>query len=207
MIGKPFAVAKFAVTFGEWDACAARGGCRPDVSDSGFGRRRRPVINVSWDDAQDYVKWLSRITGKAYRLLSEAEYEYAARAGSQTKYPWGDDINLNGQPMANCHGCGSQWGGKQTAPVGSFPANAFGLTTWSATSRRGRKIAGTTITRRRRPTARHGGAAIPGGASSAAARGWTSRSSFGRRIASRSPPTGRSTFSGSGSPGRLAHNS
>jgi formylglycine-generating enzyme required for sulfatase activity len=127
MIGKPFAVAKFAVTFGEWDACAARGGCRPDVSDSGFGRRRCPVINVSWDDAQDYVKWLSRITGKAYRLLSEAEYEYAARAGSQTKYPWGDDINLNGQPMANCHGCGSQWGGKQTAPVGSFPANAFGL--------------------------------------------------------------------------------
>ena len=126
-IAKPFAVAKFTLTFDEWDACAAGGGCRSDVSDSGWGRGRRPAINVSWDDAQAYVKWLSRITGKPYRLLSEAEYEYAARAGSETKYPWGDDIKLNGKPMANCDGCGSQWDGNQTAPVGSFPANAFGL--------------------------------------------------------------------------------
>jgi formylglycine-generating enzyme required for sulfatase activity len=126
-IAKPFAAAKFALTFDEWDACAARGACRPNVTDSGWGRGRRPAINVSWDDAQTYVKWLSSITGKAYRLLSEAEYEYAARAGSQTKYPWGDDIKLNGKPMANCAGCGSQWGGKQTAPVSSFVANAFGL--------------------------------------------------------------------------------
>jgi formylglycine-generating enzyme required for sulfatase activity len=127
-IAKPFAVAKFALTFDEWDACAARGGCRSDVNDNGFGRGRHPVINVSWDDAQAYVKWLSSISGKPYRLLSEAEYEYAARAGSQTKYPWGDDVKLNGQAMANCKGCGGQWDGKQkTAPVGSFPANAFGL--------------------------------------------------------------------------------
>ena len=82
---------------------------------------------MSWDDAQAYVKWLSSITGKAYRLLSEAEYEYAARAGSETKYPWGDDIKLNGKAMANCDGCGSQWDNKQTAPVGSFAANQFGL--------------------------------------------------------------------------------
>ncbi len=126
-IAKPFAVAKFALTFDEWDACAARGGCRRDVSDSGWGRGRRPAINGSWDDAQAYVKWLSSITGKPYRLLSEAEYEYAARAGTETKYPWGEEIKLNGQAMANCNGCGSQWGGKQTVPVGSFPANAFGL--------------------------------------------------------------------------------
>jgi formylglycine-generating enzyme required for sulfatase activity len=126
-IAKPFAVAKFALTFDEWDACAAHGGCRSDVSDSEWGRGRRPVINLSWDDTQAYVKWLSSITGKAYRLLSEAEYEYAARAGSQTKYPWGHDITLNGKPMANCASCGSQWDGKQTAPVGSFAANAFGL--------------------------------------------------------------------------------
>ncbi len=126
-IARPFALAKFAVTFDEWDACAARGGCRADVSDNGWGRGRRPVINVSWDDAQAYVKWLSGITGRPYRLLSEAEHEYAARAGSQTKYHWGDDIKLNGKPMANCDGCGSQWGGEQTAPVGSFSPNAFGL--------------------------------------------------------------------------------
>ena len=126
-IAKPFAVAKFALTFDEWDACAARGGCRWDVSDNGWGRGRRPVIDVSWDDAQAYVKWLSGITGKPYRLLSEAEYEYAARAGSQMKYPWGDEIKLNGKPMANCDGCGSQWDNKQTAPVGSFPANALGV--------------------------------------------------------------------------------
>jgi formylglycine-generating enzyme required for sulfatase activity len=85
------------------------------------------VINVSWDDAQAYVKWLSGVTGRRYRLLSEAEWEYAARAGSQTKYPWGDDIKLNGKPMANCDRCGSQWDYKQTASVGSFPPNAFGL--------------------------------------------------------------------------------
>ncbi len=126
-IAKPFAVAKFALTFDEWDACAARGGCAAHVSDSGWGRGRRPVINVSWDDAQAYVKWLSGITGKPYRLLSEAEFEYAARGGTQTKFPWGDEIKLNGQAMANCDGCGSQWDGKQTAPVGSFAANRFGL--------------------------------------------------------------------------------
>ena len=126
-IAKPFAVGKFAVTFDEWDACAAQGGCRADVSDEGWGRGRRPVINVRWDAAQAYVKWLSGVTGKPYRLLSEAEYEYAARAGSQTEYPWGDEITLNDKPMANCVGCGGEWGGKQTAPVGSFPANGFGL--------------------------------------------------------------------------------
>jgi formylglycine-generating enzyme required for sulfatase activity len=126
-IAKPFAVAKFALTFDEWDACAAHGGCRLNPSDRGWGRGRRPAINVSWADAQAYVRWLSGITGKPYRLLSEAEWEYAARAGTETKYPWGDDIKLKGRAMANCDGCGSQWDNKQTAPVGSFPANAFGL--------------------------------------------------------------------------------
>ena len=92
-----------------------------------MGARPAPGNQRERDDAQAYVKWLSRITGKPYRLLSEAEYEYAARAGTQTTYPWGDEIKLNGQAMANCNGCGSQWDSKQTAPVGSFPANAFGL--------------------------------------------------------------------------------
>ena len=82
------------------------------------------MINVSWDDAKAYVAWLSKKTGKTYRLLTEAEYEYATRAGTQTAYPWGNDI---GENNANCRGCGSQWDGKQTAPVGSFSPNGFGL--------------------------------------------------------------------------------
>jgi formylglycine-generating enzyme required for sulfatase activity len=126
-IMKPFAVAKFALTFDEWDACAAHGDCDPHISNSGWGRGRQPVINVSWDDGQTYVKWLSRITGKQYRLLSEAEYEYAARARTQTKYPWGDDIKLDGKPMANCARCGSEWDGKRTVPVDYFSGNGFGL--------------------------------------------------------------------------------
>jgi formylglycine-generating enzyme required for sulfatase activity len=67
------------------------------------------------------------MTGKPYRLLTEAEYEYATRAGTETAYPWGNDIKLNGKAMANCNSCGSQWDKKQTAPVGSFPPNKFGL--------------------------------------------------------------------------------
>ena len=82
------------------------------------------VINVTWEEARRYVAWLTRITGKPYRLLSEAEWEYAARAGTQTVYPWGDDI---GNRNANCKGCGSQWDGRATAPVGQFDPNAFGL--------------------------------------------------------------------------------
>jgi formylglycine-generating enzyme required for sulfatase activity len=81
------------------------------------------VINVSWDDARQFVAWLAKKTGKPYRLLTEAEWEYAARAGSRAKYTWGDEIGRN---RANCSGCGSQWV-SQTAPVGSFKPNAFGL--------------------------------------------------------------------------------
>jgi formylglycine-generating enzyme required for sulfatase activity len=123
-IAKPFAVSKFELTFSEWDACVAHGDCVPHVVDSGWGRGRQPAINVNWDDAQGYVAWLSRITDKTYRLLSEAEYEYAARAGTQTVYPWGDDI---GYGNANCSGCNTQWSNKQTAPIGSFAANGYGL--------------------------------------------------------------------------------
>jgi formylglycine-generating enzyme required for sulfatase activity len=125
-IARPFAVSRFELTFGAWDACAAYGDCDSRVK-ARWGRGQQPVINASWDDAQTYVKWLSGITGKAYRLLSESEYEYAARAGTRTAYPWGDEIKLNDQAMADCNGCGSQWDGNQTASVGSFSANAFGL--------------------------------------------------------------------------------
>ena len=124
-IARPFAVGVYEVTFEEWDACVSGGGCggyRPD--DRGWGRGRRPVINVSWDDAQAYVRWLSGRTGKAYRLLSESEWEYVARAGTATRYWWGDDV---GRGRANCAECGTRWDGERTAPVGTFAASPFGL--------------------------------------------------------------------------------
>ena len=95
------------------------------VSDSGFGRGQQPVINVTWDDAQRYVAWLSKMTGKTYRLLTEAEWEYAARAGGQRQPIPG--ATTSARNKANCNGCGSQWDEQQTAPVGSFAPNAFGL--------------------------------------------------------------------------------
>ncbi len=122
-IAKPFAVAKFDGTFAEWDACVAVGGC-PQASDGGFGRGTRPAINVDWDEARQYVAWLSKMTGEPYRLLSEAEWEYTARAGTTTAYYWGDVI---GKGKANCKDCGSQWDAKGTSPVGSFEPNGFGL--------------------------------------------------------------------------------
>ncbi len=114
----------------EWDACVAADGCshRPGEGGQehgvGWGRGRRPVINVSWNDAKQYVRWLSRKTGKSYRLPSEAEWEYAARAGTRTRYWWGDAI---GSDNAICARCGSRWDNKRTVPVGSFRPNRFGL--------------------------------------------------------------------------------
>ena len=128
-----FALARTEVTFAQWDACVADGGCngyRPD--DAGWGRADRPVTHVSWNDAQAYVRWLSRATGKSYRLPSEAEWEYAARAGTTTAFYTGDCIHTD---QANYDGtsdyklCGARTGLKRTGtmPVGSFPANPFGL--------------------------------------------------------------------------------
>jgi formylglycine-generating enzyme required for sulfatase activity len=122
-IARPFAVSKFEVTFADWAACVSVGGC-PHVSDSGFERGTRPVINVSWNEAQQYGAWFSKMTGRPYRLLTEAEWEYAARAGSTTAYFWGEQI---GKGNANCNDCGSQWDSRQASPVGSFKPNAFGL--------------------------------------------------------------------------------
>ena len=122
-IARPFAVSKYELTFAEWD-CAAFGNCAQGIDDAHWGRGRQPAINVTRDDAKHYVAWLSKMTGKPYRLLTEAEYEYAARAGTQTTYPWGDEIGHNN---ANCQECGSQWDNRQTAPIGSFAPNKFGL--------------------------------------------------------------------------------
>ncbi|MEO6421629.1 MAG: SUMF1/EgtB/PvdO family nonheme iron enzyme [Candidatus Nitrotoga sp.] len=128
--GTNFAMAKYTVTFQDWDACRIDGGCngyRP--SDKEWGHGTRPVINVSWNHAQAYIKWLSNKTGNTYRLPTEEEWEIAARAGTTTEYYWGifafgdSASSIN----ANCNGCGSKWDNKTTSPVGSFKPNGFGL--------------------------------------------------------------------------------
>ena len=122
-IAQPFAISTYEVTFEEYERyLTATGGRRPD--DHGWGRGRQPIFNVSWENARDYARWLSGETGALYRLPSEAEWEYAGRAGTATAYSWGNEIRNN---RANCDGCGSQWDEEMTAPVGSFGANAWGL--------------------------------------------------------------------------------
>ena len=126
-IGKPFAAGMFPVTFGEWAVCADEGGCKGNrvPSDENWGRSERPAVNVSWNNAKEYISWLNwKTNGGHYRLLSEAEWEYAARAGTTSRFSWGDGL---GEGNANCAGCSSQWDKKQTAPVTSFAPNRFGL--------------------------------------------------------------------------------
>ena len=123
-IGRPFAVGRYEVTFDEWDACRRAGGCTHTPGDEGWGRGSRPAIDVSWKDVQEYVGWLSEKTGQPYRLLSESEWEYAARAKTDSPYYWGAEA---GEGRANCGRCGGRWGREKTAPAGSFPPNGFGL--------------------------------------------------------------------------------
>ncbi len=129
-ISRAFAAGKYEVTFDEWDTCVRDGGCGTGAGDKGWGRGRRPVINVSWNEAKQYTKWLSNKTGKSYRLLSEAEWEYAARAGTTTPFHAGATISPTqanyftkvsyaGSPTATDQG--------KTVPVGSYAPNAFGL--------------------------------------------------------------------------------
>ncbi len=121
---KRSAMGRFETTFAEYDACTAAGGCSKKIYDREWGRGRRPVMNVLYTDIQEYMRWISKKTGKTYRLPSEAEWEYAARADSDTEYWWGDDM-IKGE--ANCRGCGTQWSGVKSAPVGSFKPSPWGL--------------------------------------------------------------------------------
>jgi formylglycine-generating enzyme required for sulfatase activity len=123
-IARPFAIGRTEVTFAEWEACAAEGACRADPDDHGWGKGRRPVINVTFADIEDYLRWLSVRSGRCYRLPSEAEWEYAARAGTVTAYWWG---NAAGKGNANCRHCGAPFSGTESAPVASLPANPWGL--------------------------------------------------------------------------------
>ncbi|MBC7812887.1 MAG: formylglycine-generating enzyme family protein [Burkholderiales bacterium] len=136
-IARPFAAGKFEITFAEWDACVSDRGCvrvdgapgAPD-DDEGWGRGRQPAIKIAWSETKQYVQWLSRKTGKNYRLLSEAEWEYVARAGTTTPFSTGATITPS---QANYDTKHSYAGGatgqpsQRTAAVGSFKPNAFGL--------------------------------------------------------------------------------
>ncbi len=154
---QPFYLGETEVTFREWDACVADGGCGYRPADQGWGRDVYPVINVSWQDAQTYVAWLSRKMAMTCRLPSEAEWEYAASARAANDFFTESDgeyavharvmalvragaeifkfslpapngsDDIQGKALANCTDCGSQWDGEQTAPVKEFPANAWGL--------------------------------------------------------------------------------
>ena len=120
---RPFAMGKYPVTVGEWKACVAAGSC----ADIAAGSDDQPVTNASYDDAQAYLGWLAKVTGKAFRLPTEAEWEYAARAGRRSKYWWGDRMRPG---MANCKGCNTASetsDAAQPLKVGSFAANPFGL--------------------------------------------------------------------------------
>lgn len=120
----PFSVGRYEVTFRDWETCVDEGGCARRPDDHGWGRGRRPVINVSWLEVRDYLDWLSEKSGHGYRLPTEAEWEEAHRAGTTTRFWWGDDL---GHGYANCRDCGSSWGGRGSAPVGSFPPNPWGV--------------------------------------------------------------------------------
>jgi formylglycine-generating enzyme required for sulfatase activity len=132
---RAFAMGKYEVTFAEWDACAAEGGCKHRPSDEGWGRGRRPVINVSWHDATEFAAWLARKTGKPYRLPTEAEWEYAARGitdAAAPHPPFSTGATINYQ-QANYDANFVYGGGKmgifrqKTVEVGTFRRNAFGL--------------------------------------------------------------------------------
>lgn len=122
-IAKPFAIGIREVTFEEWDRCVSEHGCKFRPGDRGWGRGNRPVINVSWMDAKEFATWLSQKTGQVYRLPSEAEWEYAARGGTNTAFWWGRAV---GARHANCRECGTGETEK-TFPVGTYKPNPFGL--------------------------------------------------------------------------------
>lgn len=129
-ISRPFAAGKYEVTFDDWDACVREGGCGYKPDDFPWGRGRRPVFNVSWQDANKYAEWLSRKTGKNYRLLTEAEWEYVARAGTTTAFSFGNRITptqANYDARVSYAGSPTRARGLGLLPVGSNAPNNFGL--------------------------------------------------------------------------------
>ncbi|WP_341316862.1 SUMF1/EgtB/PvdO family nonheme iron enzyme [Paraburkholderia sp. IMGN_8] len=122
-IGAPFAIGKYAVTVEQWNACADANACQKLTPESN-SVKNAPARDLSWDDAQQYVRWLSKVTGKTYRLPTEAEWEYADRGGTTTQYWWGDQMRKGN---ANCKDCGEPWHKEGPESVGSFAPNPLGL--------------------------------------------------------------------------------
>lgn len=122
-IPQAFAIGKYEVTNEQWSACVDAGGC-PRLSGDANAAKNAPVRDLSWDDARQYVQWLSKTSGKSYRLPTEAEWEYAARGGTATRYWWGAQMRTG---SANCKACGDPWRAEGPADVGSFAANPYGL--------------------------------------------------------------------------------
>ena len=175
------AISRFELTFDAWDACAANGECRSDIS-ADWGRGQQPVINVTWQDAKQYVEWLSSVTGKPYRLLSEAEWEYAAGAGKTTLYFFGNDDAMLDQ--YSWYGVNAQ---SHAHPVGSGknPIRS-GCRICTAMSPSGSRTATTKAIAAHPPTARPGRRAIAHTVSFVAAIGC-----HGRRSCARQAATGR----------------
>ena len=123
-IAYPFALGVHEVSFDQWDACREDGVCQHRGADERFGRGSRPAISLSLEDAEQFLTWLSDKTGHSYRLPTEAEWEYAAAAGTSSLYYWGDEV---GKFNAVCESCGTKWDNKRSAPTGTFPPNPFGL--------------------------------------------------------------------------------
>ena len=121
---KAFAFPRFEITFDEWEACLKAGACTHNPHDHDWGRGRQPVVNVDYFMAEGFAKWLSQRTGKRYRLPSEAEWEYAARAGTTTNYWFGDDA---GKEDLNCRKCKGAWPDHRNAPVGQYKPNPWGV--------------------------------------------------------------------------------
>ncbi|SDG47271.1 formylglycine-generating enzyme family protein [Roseospirillum parvum] len=123
-LAAPYALSATEITFDHYAACVAQGACPGGQDDHGWGRGARPVINLDLAAVTAYTDWLTARSGHPYRLPSEAEWVHGARAGTDTAYWWGEEI---GAGRANTLGSGSPWSGQGSAPVGTFPANPWGL--------------------------------------------------------------------------------
>ncbi|MDC0074079.1 formylglycine-generating enzyme family protein [Alphaproteobacteria bacterium] len=121
---KSYALSMYEITWENWLSCVSMDICKNIPSDHGWGKGNLPIINITWLQANNYIRYLNNITGHVYRLPSETEWEYAAFAGTKTKFWWGNEVGI---ANANCRKCGTKWDGKGSAPVGSFKPNPFGL--------------------------------------------------------------------------------